>query len=54
MPNTKQDRTRVAGGQNHEVMYEATKAGATKAAVKEAVRSGGNSRKAVEKKLASK
>lgn len=54
MPNTKQDRARVAGSQDHEVSYEADKTGASKAAVKDAVKSEGNSRKAVEKKLASK
>ena len=51
MPNSKQDRARVAGGQDHEVKYEAGKTGASKAEVKDAVKSAGNSRKAVEKKL---
>jgi hypothetical protein len=46
-----QDRARVAGGQEHEVRYEAKKTGKPKAAVKEAVKSAGNSRKQVEKKL---
>jgi len=46
-----QDRAKVAGGQDHEVRYEATKTGASKAAVKDAVKSYGNSRKAVEKTL---
>jgi hypothetical protein len=54
MPNTKQDRARVAGGQDHEVQYEASKTGASKAQVKDAVKSAGNSRRAVEKKLSSK
>jgi hypothetical protein len=54
MSNTKQDRARVAGGQDHEVKYEANKTGASKAEVKEAVKSVGNSRKAVEKELGSK
>ena len=54
MPNTKQDRARVAGKQDHEVKYEAGKTGASKADVKAAVKSEGNSRKAVEKKLGSK
>jgi len=54
MPNTKQDRAKVAGGQDHEVRYEADKTGASKGEVKEAVKSAGNSREAVEKKLASK
>ena len=49
-----QDRAKVAGGQDHEVKYEADKTGASKADVKAAVRSVGNSRKAVEEKLASK
>jgi hypothetical protein len=54
MSNTKQDRAKVAGGQDHEVRYEAAKTGATKTEVKDAVKSEGNGRKAVEKKLASK
>jgi hypothetical protein len=51
MPNSKQDRARVAGGQDHEVKYEAGKTGASKAEVKGAVKSEGNSRKKVEAKL---
>jgi len=51
MPNTKQDRARVAGTQDHEVRYEANKSGASKAEVKDAVKSVGNSRKKVEEKL---
>lgn len=51
MPNTKQDRPKVAGKQDHEVDYEAKKTGASKSQVKDAVKSEGNSRKAVEKKL---
>lgn len=54
MSNTKQDRAKVAGGQDHEVKYEADKTGASKAEVKDAVKSAGNSRAAVEKKLGSK
>jgi hypothetical protein len=46
-----QDRARVAGGQEHEVRYEAKKMGASAADVKRAVKSEGNSRKKVEKKL---
>lgn len=46
-----QDRARVAGGQEHEVRYEAKKTGKPKAAVKEAVKSEGNSRRKVERKL---
>ena len=51
MPNSIQDRARVAGGQDHEVKYEAQKEGVSKSEVKEAVKDVGNSRKAVEKKL---
>jgi hypothetical protein len=54
MSNTKQDRARVAGGQDHEVRYEADKTGASKSEVKDAVKSAGNSRTEVEKKLGSK
>jgi hypothetical protein len=46
-----QDRARVAGGQRHEVSYEAQKTGAKAADVKKAIQSEGNSRKKVEKKL---
>ena len=46
-----QDRVRVAGGQDHEVAYEAKKESVSKDAVKKAVRSAGNSRKKVETKL---
>lgn len=49
-----QDRAKVAGGQDHEVKYEAGKTGATKAEVKSAVKSVGNSRKKVEDKLGKK
>ena len=38
MPNTKQDRARVARGQDHVVRYEAGKTGASKSEVKDAVR----------------
>ncbi|UXN75936.1 DUF3606 domain-containing protein (plasmid) [Devosia sp. A8/3-2] len=54
MPNTKQDRARVAGDQDHEVKYEAGKTGASTSEVKDAVKSAGNSRKALEKKLSAK
>lgn len=47
-----QDRAKVAGGQRHEVSYEAKKTGASAAEVKRAVKSVGNSRSKVEKKLA--
>lgn len=46
-----QDRRKVAGGQDYEVNYESKKTGATPAQVKRAVKSAGNSRKKVEKKL---
>jgi hypothetical protein len=46
-----QDRAKVAGGQDHEVRYEAEKTGSSKDAVKKAVKSVGNSREAVEKQL---
>jgi hypothetical protein len=46
-----QDRARVAGGQKHEIRYEAEKTGKPKAAVKSAVSKVGNSRKKVEREL---
>jgi hypothetical protein len=46
-----QDRAKVAGGQDHEVRYESKKTGATKDAVKSAVKSAGNGRKKVESEL---
>lgn len=49
-----QDRAKVAGGQEHEVRYESEKTGKSKDQVKAAVKSAGNSRDAVEKKLGSK
>ncbi|RWI57040.1 MAG: DUF3606 domain-containing protein [Mesorhizobium sp.] len=49
-----QDRAKVAGGQDHEVKYEAGKTGASKADGKSAVKSVGNSRKKVEDKLGKK
>lgn len=48
----KQDRARVAGGQDYEVGYESGKTGKSRAAVKKAVKRVGNSRKRVEKRLA--
>jgi hypothetical protein len=54
MPNTKQDRARVAGQQDHEVKYEVNKTGASRSEVKKAVKSEGNRRQAVESKLVSK
>ena len=47
----KQDRARVAGGQKHEVRYEAKKTGKSGARVKRAVKKVGNSRKRVEREL---
>jgi hypothetical protein len=47
----KQDWARVAGGQDYEVRYGAKKAGKSKAAVKQAVKRVGNSRKRFEKSL---
>jgi hypothetical protein len=49
-----QDRARVAGGQDYEVRYEASKTRKSAGAVKKAVKKVGNSRKRVEKRLASK
>ena len=46
-----QDRKRVAGGQDYEVNYEAKKTNTTSKDVKKAVKSAGNSRNKVEKKL---
>lgn len=51
MPNTPQDRAKVAGKQDHEVAYEANKTGKSKEAVQKAIKSEGNSRDKVEKKL---
>ena len=50
----KQDRARVAGGQDYEVRYEAKKKGRSSAAVKKAVKKVGNSRQRVEGALARK
>lgn len=47
----KQDRTRVAGGQDYEIGYETKKTGRSRAAVKKAVKKVGNSRKRVERRL---
>ncbi|MDA9467038.1 DUF3606 domain-containing protein [Bradyrhizobium sp. CCBAU 53415] len=47
----KQDRARVAGGQDYEVQYEAKKTGKSAPAVKKAVKKVGNARKRVEKRL---
>ena len=50
----KQDRSRVAGGQDYEVRYEAKKKHRSKAAVKKAVKKVGNSRKRVDRALGRK
>ena len=47
----KQDRPRVAGGQDHEVGYTAKKTGRSRPAVKKAVKKVGDSRKKVERRL---
>jgi len=47
----KQDRARVAGGQDYEVRYEAKKTRKSKAAVKKAVKKIGSSRKRVERAI---
>ena len=46
-----QDRSKVAGGQDYEVQYEKDKMGVEGKEVKQAIKSAGNSRKKVEKKL---
>ena len=59
MPGTKQsssrgraqDRARVAGGQKHEVAYEARKSGTSASEVKSAIKRVGNSRSKVDKAL---
>lgn len=47
----KQDRARVAGGQDYEVRYEAKKTSKSATAVKKAVKKVGTSRKRVERRL---
>jgi len=47
----KQDRARVAGGQDYEVRYEAKKTKKSASAVKKAVKKVGGSRKRVERRL---
>ncbi|MHC2250812.1 hypothetical protein ACVILK_000504 [Bradyrhizobium embrapense] len=49
----KQDRARVAGGQDYEVRYESKKTGKSAASVKKAIKKVGNSRKRVEGRLGS-
>jgi hypothetical protein len=48
----KQDRSRVAGGQDYELRYESKKTGRSKAAVKKAISKVGNARRKVERRLA--
>ena len=50
----KQDRARVAGGQDYEVRYESKKTKRSASAVKKAVKKVGSSRKKVEKALKGK
>ena len=47
----KQDRARVAGGQDYEVRYKAKKTRKSKAAVKKAVKKIGSNRKRVERAM---
>jgi len=47
----KQDRARVAGGQDYEVRYTAKKSKRSAGAVKKAVKKVGSSRKKVERRL---
>jgi hypothetical protein len=47
----KQDRARVAGGQDYEVRYEAKKTRKSASAVKKVVKKVGTSRKRVERRL---
>jgi hypothetical protein len=49
-----QDRERVAGGQEHEVKYEAEKENVSKDEVKSAIKKAGNSRDKVEAELEKK
>ena len=49
-----QDRERVAGGQEHEVKYEADKENVSKDEVRSAVKNVGNSRDKVEAELEKK
>jgi hypothetical protein len=50
----KQDRARVAGGQDYEVRYEGKKTRKSASTVKKAVKKVGNSRKRVERTLSRK
>ena len=46
-----QDRRKVAGGQDYEVNYESEKTGTSTKQVKKAIKTAGNERSKVEKKL---
>ena len=46
-----QDRSKVAGGQDYELQYEKEKTGSSKKEIKKAIKSVGNQRAQVEKKL---
>ena len=46
-----QDRSKVAGGQDYELQYEKEKTGASKEQIKKAIKTQGNRRNKVEKKL---
>jgi hypothetical protein len=48
-----QDRSKVAGGQDHEVNYEKNKLNVSADAVKKEIKREGNSRKKIEKTLKS-
>ena len=48
----KQDRARVAGGQDYEIQYEAMKMRRSKPAMKKAVKKVGNTRRKVGRRLA--
>jgi len=49
-----QDRAKVAGGQDYEVNYEASKLGTSADTVKKAIKNTGNSRKKVENRVKGK
>ena len=50
----KQDRALVAGGQKHEVSYEAEKTGSKPAEVRQAIKKAGNSQSKVETELSNR
>ena len=49
-----QDRSKVAGGQDHEVQYEQKKTGKSKEAIKDSIKKSGNQRTKVEADLKGK